>query len=161
MDGRLTQANGWRRLVVAWLVVGPCMAAGAAAHAQGPVGSITGRVTDARAALPIAGALVVVEGTALSGVVGNDGRYVIPNVPAGSHTVSVSLIGFSASSQTVQVAANATMQADFALQSTAIALEEIVVTGTAGGARLRSIGNSVAKINAVEARPRGRCARAV
>jgi TonB-linked SusC/RagA family outer membrane protein len=150
MDRRQNQAR-CRRLVAAWLFAAACMAAGAAAHAQGSAGAIAGRVTDARTALPTAGALVVVEGTRLSGLVGNDGRYHIANVPAGSQTVNVSLIGFSAASQTVQVVAEGTVTADFTLQPSAIPLEQIVVTGTAGGAKLRSIGNSVAKINVVEA----------
>jgi TonB-linked SusC/RagA family outer membrane protein len=151
MDRTRGEAHGWRRVVVAWLVAGPCMVASVPAHAQNSVGAIAGRVTDARTALPAAGAHVVVEGTTLTGVVGNDGRYGIANVPAGSHTVSVRLIGFNGASQSVQVSAGGTSTADFALQVSAIPLEEIVVTGTAGGARLRSIGNSVAKINAAEA----------
>ena len=151
MDSRQNQAHGWRRLVLACLVAGPCMAAGSSAHAQGSMGVIAGRVTDARNALPTAGAVVVVEGTALNGLVGNDGRYRIANVPAGSQTVRVSYIGYGSASQTVQVVADSTVTADFTLQAAAIPLEEIVVTGTAGGARLRSIGNSVAKIDAAEA----------
>lgn len=143
-------AGRWQQFVVACLVALPLVAAGAAAHAQGSGGTIMGRVTDARTALPVAGAFIVVEGTRLSGIVGNDGRYRIANVPAGSQTVRASLVGFSDASRTVQVT-DGPVTVDFELQSTAIPLEEIVVTGTAGGAKLRSIGNSVAKINAVEA----------
>jgi TonB-linked SusC/RagA family outer membrane protein len=150
MDRRPGQANRWQRLVVAWLVAGSCMALSTRAQAQGAA-AIAGRVTDARTALPAVGALVAVEGTALRGVVGSDGRYRIANVPAGSHTVRVTVIGYGDASQTVQVAAEGTVLADFTLQPQAIALEEIVVSGTAGGARIRSIGNSVAKINVVEA----------
>src|SRR5688572_1309778 len=131
MDRRPGQANRWQRLVVAWLVAGSCMALSARAQAQGAA-AIAGRVTDARTALPAVGALVAVEGTALRGVVGSDGRYRIANVPAGSHTVRVTVIGYSDASQTVQVAAEGTVLADFTLQPQAIALEEIVVSGTAG-----------------------------
>jgi TonB-linked SusC/RagA family outer membrane protein len=40
--------------------------------------------------------------------------------------------------------------ADFALRSEAIALEGVVVTGTAGSARRREVGNSVSQINAAQ-----------
>jgi TonB-linked SusC/RagA family outer membrane protein len=151
MDRTRSPADGWRHVAVACLIAGPLLAVGVAVHAQSAVGVIAGRVTDARTALPAAGALVAVEGTSLSGLAGNDGRYRIANVPPGSHTVTVRLVGFSATSQAVRVVADATVSADFTLQATAIPLEEILVTGTAGGAKLRAIGNSVAKINAVEA----------
>jgi TonB-linked SusC/RagA family outer membrane protein len=151
MDRTLGQAARWQQFVFACLVAGPLLAVDATVYAQDATGVIAGRVTDARTALPVSGALVTVAGTALTGVVGQDGRYRIVTVPAGSHTVSVSLIGFSAAAQTVNVVADGTVTADFSLQQSAVALEEIVVTGTAGGAKLRSIGNSVTRINAVEA----------
>ena len=143
-------ARRGQRLLVAHLAV-LLMAAGAQAQAQ-TTGSITGRVRDVRTGLPLAGAVVTVGGTQLTGTVGQDGRYRIVNVAPGSHSLRVTQIGFGETTQTVQVSANAIATADFDLQPAAIPLEEILVTGTAGsGARLRSIGNSVAKINAVEA----------
>ena len=46
------------------------------------VGSIEGEVVDRDTRQPVSGALVLVEGTSLSAVVGNDGRFRIENVPA-------------------------------------------------------------------------------
>ena len=43
-----------------------------------------------------------------------------------------------------------TVTANFALEELALGLDEIVVTGTAGAARRREIGNSIAQINVAE-----------
>ena len=45
------------------------------------VGSIEGEVVDRDTRQPVSGAIVLVEGTSLSAVVGNDGRFRIRNVP--------------------------------------------------------------------------------
>jgi TonB-linked SusC/RagA family outer membrane protein len=143
-------ATRWRRFAVLCLAAGPLMAA-AAVHGQGGVGTISGRVTDPATQLPILGATVQIEGTRLGAVVGPDGRYRIANVPAGSHTVIAASIGYASARQTVQVGPNAVVTADFTLPVSAVSLAEFVVTGVAGGERVRTIGNSVARVNAVEA----------
>jgi outer membrane receptor protein involved in Fe transport len=53
------------------------------------------------------------------------------------------------------VGAGETAVADFALRTETINLDELVVTGTAGSARRREIGNTVAVITAdeIEAQP--------
>jgi TonB-linked SusC/RagA family outer membrane protein len=126
----------------------------AAAHAQGaapPGGRVVGRVTEARSTQPLVGATLEIEGTRLGAVTDGAGRYRIDNVPAGPRTIIARRIGFAAARQTVTVAALGQVTADLALQATPIALDQVVVTGTAGGERLRTIGNSVATIDAVEA----------
>ena len=47
----------------------------------------------------------------------------------------------------ISVAAGQTVEADFSMQSVALGLDEIVVTGTAGAARRREIGNTVSQID--------------
>ncbi len=143
-------ARRWRWLAVACLAVGPLAAASAAVHAQGAGGVVVGRVTDARTQLPIAGAAVTVEGTRLGGFTNTDGRYRIANVPAGAQTVTARSIGYAPATQTVSVS-GAQATADFVLPVQAVALDELVVSATGSAERLRAIGNSVTKINAVEA----------
>jgi TonB-linked SusC/RagA family outer membrane protein len=119
-------------------------------HAQGG-GAILGRVTGAGTALPVAGAFVEVEGLRLNAVTGIDGRYRIANVPAGTHSVAVLSIGYAEQKQSVAVAAGAQARADFQLAAEPIALEQIMVSSVAGAEKVRAIGNSVTRINAVEA----------
>jgi TonB-linked SusC/RagA family outer membrane protein len=119
------------------------------AAAQG--GTIAGRVTDARSGQAAAGATVEVAGTTLAATADDEGRYRVANVPAGRHTISARRIGYSLSRQSVVVGTGAQATADFALSPAALSLDAVVVTGTAGGEQLRSIGNSVSTINAAEA----------
>jgi len=112
-------------------------------------GQIVGRVVSA-AGQPLVGAQVVVEGLRLGGLTQADGRFAIPNVPAGAHTVRVEIIGYAVESQAVTLAAGATATANFTLRETAISLETIVVTGTAATVRAREIGNSLDAVSSRE-----------
>ena len=111
------------------------------------VGTVSGRVTDARTATPVAGAVVQVDGLQLAGATGDDGRYRIAGVPAGSRVIVVRRLGYTAARQTVTVTDDQQTTADFALAAAAVSLDQVVVTGTAGGEQRRSIGNSVATID--------------
>jgi iron complex outermembrane receptor protein len=125
-----------RRALVAAL--GLALAMPAAAFAQ-DTGRITGRVVAAQTQRPVVSAQVFVEGLRLGALADAQGRFTIPNVPAGAHNVRVETIGFAASTKSVTVAAGEAATVDFSLEETAVALEELVVTGTAVGcARARS-----------------------
>ena len=56
-------------------------------------GRIEGTVTDARTQQPLAAAAVTIQGTKLGTVTGDDGKYVLPNIEAGAHTIVVRRIG--------------------------------------------------------------------
>ena len=114
------------------------------------VGSLTGLVTDAGSGRPLSAAQVFIEGTGLGGLTNASGRYLIINVPAGTHTLRVELIGYSAASQEVTVADDQATTADFGLNEEVIDFDEIVVTGTAGQARRREVGNAIEQINIAE-----------
>lgn len=113
-------------------------------------GVLTGRVTDANSGVAVAGAAVSITGTRLTGMSGADGRYRIGTIPAGTRRVRVQSIGYAAVEREVRIGSEA-VTLDFALSPSAIALEEVVVSGTAAGERVRSIGNSVTRVNAVQA----------
>ena len=63
---------------------------------------------------PLAGASVVIVGTARSVLTNDKGQYRL-SVPAGAHTVRARLIGYEAAEQRVSVAAGQTVTADFKL----------------------------------------------
>ena len=111
--------------------------------------TITGIVTDARNKQPIPGASVVVVGTRFGAQTGADGRYRVTGVPSGNQTVSARRIGYASLRHTALAGGDQVV--NFELEAAATALDEVVVTGTAGGELRRSIGNSVATINADEA----------
>jgi TonB-dependent SusC/RagA subfamily outer membrane receptor len=68
------------------------------------------------------------------------------NVPAGRHTLRVELIGYRGVRQQVTVVEGQATTVDVQLTEEAIALDEVVVTGTAGQARRREVGNSIAQV---------------
>lgn len=114
------------------------------------LGTIVGRVTDARSREGVPGAAVHIDGGTQGAITGDDGAYRISNVAPGSYTVSARRIGYSAARAQVTVVADQEVTADFALQAAATSLDQVVVTGTAGGEQRRSIGNAVAAVSAPE-----------
>jgi TonB-dependent SusC/RagA subfamily outer membrane receptor len=112
--------------------------------------TIAGRVVEVNSSRPLAGAIVSVEGTSATTTAAQDGRYRLVNVLPGRHTVVARLIGFAPARRVITVAADQQATQDFALQATALVLEEVLITGTAGGEQRRSVGNSVSRISAAE-----------
>jgi len=110
--------------------------------------TLSGRVVDERTQQPLATAQIFITGLPLGTLSQTNGRYILLNVPAGTHTVRVERIGYGSSTQEVTIAANQTVQLDFSLLQQALALDEIVVTGTPGGTQRRAVGNVVERINA-------------
>jgi len=127
-------------------------AARSAAVAATPayVGTVVGRVTDARTSLGVPGATIEVEGSRQATTTGDDGRYRMVGVSAGAHVLIVRRLGYASARRTVTVSDDQQATADFALQAAAVALDQVVVTGTAGGEQRRSIGNAVSTIDAAE-----------
>ncbi len=134
------------------LAIAGALAHPAAAHAQAaqPAGAISGRVTDASADAPLPGVSLQVEGTRLGAGTGNDGRYRISGLQPGTYTVVARRIGYNPQRQSVTVSGTDEVTANFRLQASPIALDQVVVTGTAGAQEKRAIGNSVSTISAVE-----------
>ena len=110
-------------------------------------GTITGRVIDSSTMQPLPSAQVFVRGGAGS-LSDAQGRFQIA-VPAGRYTVVVELIGYLADDQAVNVPAGGTVEVDFRLVSTALALEGVVVTSNRG----RTERSSLSLPTAVEVAP--------
>jgi TonB-linked SusC/RagA family outer membrane protein len=119
------------------------LASAATANAQ----VITGRITDAQSGQAVSAAQIFVAALDLGGLSEGNGSYRLQNVPAGVHTVSVLRLGYRAIEQSVTVGAGQTVQLNFALETEALALDAIVVTGTAGGSQRRAVGNVVASVD--------------
>ena len=133
----------------------PCLAAvllvaGAAmARAQGaPTGTVVGRLTDARNGAPVQTGAVEIEGMLLRTQADLDGRFRLVGVPAGNRVLVVRRIGYALVRRTVAVTAGGETTADIALEPMAVALDQVVVTGAAGGEQRRSLGNAVSMIDA-------------
>lgn len=122
------------RFVSRMLAVLGFFAAAGAADAQS--GTITGKVTQTDGGAAIASARVEVAAGATvvaNGTTGEDGSYRIANVPAGSYTVKVTRIGFTArTTPNVVVSAGGTATVNVTLSEIAAQLNQVVTTGTRG-----------------------------
>jgi TonB-dependent starch-binding outer membrane protein SusC len=113
-------------------------------------GTLTGIVREQGTERPLPGVVVQVDGTQITSLTNEQGRYLIQNVPAGRYTVRAQVLGYAPAPQPVTIVAGETAQLNFMLQQTAIALDEVVVTGTAGRQERRAQPAVIATIGAAE-----------
>ena len=130
-----------RRNVVALAL----LALAAPANAQDRA-TVAGLVTDAGTMGPLAGAQVQIEGTNYGQLTNAEGRFLIGNIPPGTHTLRAVFIGYGPVAQEFTVAAGETAEVNFELSTSALALDGIVVTAT-GQQRKRELANAVGEID--------------
>jgi TonB-linked SusC/RagA family outer membrane protein len=111
-------------------------------------GSVTGRVLDAQTNQPVSAVQVYIEGLDLGVLSQQNGGFLLLGVPAGTHTVTVERIGYRSATAQVTVSAGQTVEQSFRLAEQALQLDEVIVTGTAGGTQRRAIGNAVGTVDA-------------
>jgi len=121
-----------------------------AVPANAQTGTLEGQVVDASSGEPIALAIIRVVGTNFGAEAAEDGRFVILNVPTGTHSVQARAIGYTMVMTQVRVGPGQPATVNFELQRSLIQLDAVVVTGTAGEARRRSVGNTISQINLTE-----------
>ncbi len=108
-------------------------------------GTVGGVVVDKQTLQPVLGAQVVVAGTQQGAMTDANGRFRITGLSGTEASLEVRLIGFRPVTQTVAIG---TLDARIELTAVAISLDQVVVTGTAGGSEQRAIGNVVARVEA-------------
>ena len=114
--------------VVAALILG--LGAATPRTAAGQAGTITGTVTDT-GGRPISVAQIGVEGTNLTAVSAENGRFTVRNVPSGTHRISVRRVGFSPYTQSdVVVPPGGTVEVNVRLSIAVLRLQNMVVTAT-------------------------------
>lgn len=133
---------------VSWVLLALVAAVLSAVAAEAQ--TITGRVLNAQSGLPLSSAQVSIPALELGSLANAGGQYTIANVPVGTHAVTVQLLGYRTATQEVIVAAGQTVTVDFTLDPAALALDELVVTGTAGGTQRRAVGAAVERVDFAE-----------
>lgn len=111
-------------------------------------GTLVGTVRDAASQRPLEAVQVYIGGTGIGALTNAAGRFLLLNVPAGEHTLVAEIVGYRSGSQTVTVAAGQSVVSDFALQQTAITLDEVVVTGAGVATEKRKLGNTISTLDA-------------
>src|SRR4051812_44214662 len=120
-------------------------------HAQSALGTIHGTVTNAASGAPVVSAQVYLASSRQGGQTRADGGYSISNVAPGRQIVRVRALGFAPIEKIVDITAGQSVAVDFGVTPAALTLNEVVVTGTAGAARIREVGNSISSLKAAEA----------
>jgi len=113
-------------------------------------GVVTGVVLESRAQRPLPGAQISLAGTGLGSLVNGQGRFLLVNVPVGTHTLRVQIIGYRTQERSITVPVGQTVVENFVLDFEALGLDEIIVTGTVGTIQKRAVANVVGTLTAVE-----------
>src|ERR1051325_3335612 len=112
--------------------------------ARAQAGTIGGTITDARSGLPISDASIVVEGSTPVARSGIRGEFRLTNVPGSTARLRVTRIGYQLATIDARVGDPAVR---IGLTELAVKLDAVVVTGTAGGAQTRALGNAVGDVD--------------
>lgn len=129
-DGPGTRRGSGVRAALALALLALLTLAAAPLAAQ-QTGRIAGRVVNPQGE-PVVAGQVAVQGTALRTSTDVQGRYTLSGVPAGTHTVTATALGYSSKTVTgVAVAAGATAALDLALAGETLQLEALTVTAEA------------------------------
>ena len=113
-------------------------------------GSIGGIVVDAQTREPVIGAYVVLPELTIGGVTDIDGRYVVRNVPVGTHTVNIRYVGYNPVTITnVTVTAGQRATLDVTLSTTSSELDEVTVVAFRQISSIESVLIEVQRLNQI------------
>jgi TonB-linked SusC/RagA family outer membrane protein len=124
-----------------------CFASATPAAAQ-QRGGVRGTVREASSQRPVEGVQVFIPGTQMTTTTDAQGRYELSAVPAGGAQVRVRAPGYSSALATTMVVGGQSVTVDFALNTSVIALDEVVVTGTGATTERKQLGNTIATVKA-------------
>ena len=140
-------------LAVVGLLLAAVVGSPLSAQQAAGVGTVEGVIKEANTGRFIENAQVAIVGAGLGAVTNHLGFYRILNVPARSVEITVRMVGFTPQRKSRAVAAGATITADFDLFQTALQLQAVVTTGTAGATEVKRLGNTIASIEAPKFAP--------
>ena len=101
-------------------------------HAQ-QTGTITGVVTDVSSGQTLESVLIQLDSTETAVLTDPQGRYTMPGVPAGEHTLTVSILGYETRQVQVTVVAGETATVNIELTGAALRIQNLEVTGVSRG----------------------------
>ena len=137
------------RTLSAVLAVGGLFGA-TAAQAQNATAIIEGKVTDGTSQRALEAVQVFISDTRLGGITNAQGTFRITGVPVTGGTRAVILrvraLGYTPASKSITLTGGQTARADFALSTSAIQLNQVVVTGSGQKTETKRLGNTVAVI---------------
>ncbi|PWS27783.1 SusC/RagA family TonB-linked outer membrane protein [Pedobacter yonginense] len=117
------------------------------AQAQSKRYTINGKVTDASNNDPIPGVVVKILNTTLATSTSGNGTYSFTvDLAPGKYQLQFSFVGYKASSQSITLGDNVSVQLNAALGGDAVGLDEVIVTGTSAGTTRKELGSYVSTV---------------
>ncbi len=115
-------------------------------HQQGS-GAIVGRVIDAKSGRGIGNATVNVAATNARASTDTGGQFRVRGVRPGAYDVVARFLGYRSLTQRIEVHADSTAEADFALEKSVQQLDEVVTTGTVVPTEVKALPTPVSVIS--------------
>lgn len=116
--------------------------------ARAQIGTIAGTIIDAKSGLAVPDASIAVEGSTPVARSGTRGEFRLSNVPGTTARLRVARIGYQLATVDARVGDDAVR---VELTELAVKLDAVVVTGTAGDAQTRALGNNVGSVDVPKA----------
>lgn len=117
-----------------------------AARGAGRPVRVAGTVVQANTLRAIPAVQISIPAAGIGTLTDTRGGFQLLNVPPGEVVLRAQRIGFEPIERRVSLSGGDEINVRFAMTEAALALDEIVITGTAGAARRREVGNSIAQI---------------
>ncbi|MCH8812920.1 MAG: carboxypeptidase-like regulatory domain-containing protein [Gemmatimonadetes bacterium] len=95
-----------------------------------PFGTVTGQVTDAQSGVSLAAVQVYIDDLRLGSLSQPNGRYLLLDVPAGTHTLTVVRMGYRTVEEQITIGGGQTVEQNFSVAEEAVQLDPLVVPGT-------------------------------
>ncbi|WP_422359721.1 TonB-dependent receptor [Reichenbachiella sp.] len=111
--------------------------------------TINGTVSDENGE-SIPGSTVLLTGTTNGSITDINGRFVLQNIPVGSHQIKVSALGHIGQTKTVEIELGQSVELIFKLKSDATSLEEVTIYGKSEATIVREQAYAVAVVEAKE-----------
>lgn len=111
-------------------------------------GEVRGTVTDIATGDPLPGANLLVQGHDIGSATNIDGEYHITGIPAGNHTLLIRFLGYQQRSLDISISEGEVLELDIELSESQLSMDEVVITGTAGDTRRRTVGNAISRVDA-------------
>ena len=102
--------------------------ASAATFAQ--TGQLKGTISDAQENNPLPGINIGVAGTTLGAATDTDGKFLIDNIPVGSHTIKITAVGYEREEHDITIQEGKTTTIKVTLKRDVLGINEVVVSAT-------------------------------
>lgn len=120
-----------KKHIMAALAIYILMLSGTASGHNGPDGTDAnayGHVIDRRSGEHLSYVTVSVVGTSIGSITDASGHYFLHDLPAGEITIKVSAVGYRTASRTITVERNSTVELNFEIEESQIAVDAVVVS---------------------------------